>query len=132
MAHRSESSRTNCCVLIIEDEFLLADDLAGALRRIGIDVIGPIAEFTDAAAVAHDAFDVAVLDVNLRGNSTYPIADAMMKANKAFIFTTGYGADCIPERFRQVARWEKPYDLDEVTAEVACLCKLRFHSHAAA
>jgi DNA-binding NtrC family response regulator len=130
MTHRSEPYLTNCRVLIIEDEFLLGDDLARALRQIGVHVIGPIAEFSDAASVAHGDFDIAVIDVNLRGNSTYPIADAMMQADKVFIFTTGYGAGCIPEHFRHVTRWEKPYDLDKVTAEVVRLCRQRFRSHA--
>ncbi|OAF16108.1 hypothetical protein AYJ54_38975 [Bradyrhizobium centrolobii] len=123
MAHHSEPSLKDCRVLIIEDEFLLGDDLAKALRSLGAHVIGPVTEFADAMSVEHNDFDVAVVDINLRGCSAFPIADELMRVGKLFIFTTGYGAENIPDRFRHVRRWEKPYDLEEVTADVAELCR---------
>lgn len=75
-------------------------------------MIGPVPELDD----------VAVIDINLRGCSAYPIADELMRIGKPFVFTTGYGADAIPHRFRQVRRWEKPYEIEKVTADVAALC----------
>ncbi|WFU45005.1 response regulator [Bradyrhizobium sp. CB82] len=118
MTHHSEP----CRVLIIEDEYLLGDDLAKALRLLGVHVIGPITEFSDAMSVELDGFDVAVIDINLRGHSAYPIADECMRMGKPFIFTTGYGEESIPHRFRHVQRWEKPYEIEKVTANVAELC----------
>ena len=122
MAHHSEPSLKDCRVLIIEDEYLLGDDLANALRALGAYVIGPVAEFAEAMSVERDCFDVAVIDINLRGRLTYPIADELMRIGKPFIFTTGYSAEIIPDRFRHVPRWEKPYELEEVRADVAELC----------
>ena len=111
-----------CRVLIIEDEYLLGDDLAKALRQLGVHVIGPVPGFSEAASVEHDGFDVAVIDINLRGGSAYPIADELMGLGKPFIFTTGYSAEVIPDRFSDVRRWEKPYELEKVTADIAELC----------
>jgi DNA-binding response OmpR family regulator len=122
MAHPSEPLLENCRVLIVEDEFLLGDDLAQALRRLGIQVIGPVTELSNAMSVEHDSFDVAVLDINLRGSSSYPLADELIRDAIPFIFTTGYGAETIPDRFRDVRRREKPYELETVTADVAELC----------
>jgi hypothetical protein len=111
--------------LIIEDEYLLGDDLANALRSLGVHVIGPVLDLIDAMSVEHDGFDVAVIDINLRGRSAFPIADELVRIGKPFIFTTGYDADTIPHRFRHVRRWEKPYKLEKVGADVAELCSRR-------
>ncbi|UPK37804.1 response regulator [Bradyrhizobium sp. 186] len=111
-----------CRVLIVEDEYLLGDDLANALRSLGAYVIGPISEVAQAMSMTHDSFDVAVLDINLRGASIYPFVDELRRMKKPFIFATGYGADMIPDRFQDVRRWEKPYPLDNVIADVAEMC----------
>ncbi|MGY8682715.1 response regulator [Bradyrhizobium sp. UFLA05-153] len=123
MAHHSEPSMKECRILIIEDEYFLGDDLANALRALGAHVVGPVTELADAMSVEHDCFDVAVVDLNLRGCSSLPVADELMRVGKPFIITTGYGAETIPERFQHVRRWEKPYDLEEVSADVADLCR---------
>ncbi|KRQ01840.1 hypothetical protein AOQ72_10515 [Bradyrhizobium yuanmingense] len=128
MAHRSNNVRVNDCrVLIIEDEYFLGDDLAKTLASLGIQVIGPVPELDDAMTVQHDGFDVAVIDINLRGNSAYPVADKLMHLGKPFIFATGYDATAIPDRFRHVRRWEKPYELGKVAADVLELCRSQLH-----
>jgi len=123
MAHHSEPSLKDCRVLIIEDEYLIGDDLANALRALGAHVIGPVTELSDAMSVEHDDFGVAVIDINLRGCLGYPLADELMRVGKPLIFTTGYGAETIPDRFQHVRRWEKPYDLEKVTADIGELCR---------
>jgi hypothetical protein len=120
MTHHS--SIKGCRVLIVEDEYLVGDDLANALRSLGAHVIGPIPELEEALSVHYDSFDVAVLDINLHGKSSYPLADEFMRLGKRFIFTTGYCTDMIPDRFREVRRWKKPYPLDDVLADVAEMC----------
>ncbi|MCP3466469.1 response regulator [Bradyrhizobium sp. CCGUVB23] len=122
MAHHNEPSLKDCRVLVVEDEYLIGDDLANALRALGAHVVGPVTELADAMSVEHDCFDVAVVDINLRGCSSLPVADEFMRVGKPFIFTTGYGVEIIPERFQHVRRWEKPYEIENVTADVAELC----------
>src|SRR3954467_14148951 len=118
----SHGQPTVCRVLIVEDEYFLGDDLARSLRSLGFQVIGPVSELPDAMAIQHPAFDVAVIDINLRGSSAYPMADELTHAGKPFVFATGYGADAIPPRFGRVPRWEKPYDLAKISAPVRALC----------
>ncbi|WP_245330512.1 response regulator [Bradyrhizobium sp. AS23.2] len=100
MVHHSEAFLKDCRVLIVEDEYLIGDDLANALRTLGAHVIGPVTALVDAMSIEHDGFDVAVLDINLRGCSAFPVADDLMRDGKPFISTTGYGAENIPDRFQ--------------------------------
>ncbi|WFU43561.1 response regulator [Bradyrhizobium sp. CB82] len=111
-----------CRVLIVEDEYLVGDDLANALRSLGAHVIGPISQLAEALAIHQDSFDVAVLDINLRGETSYLLADELMRIGKPFIFTTGYCADMIPHRFQDARRWEKPWQLEDVTTDIARMC----------
>ncbi|WP_407150622.1 response regulator [Bradyrhizobium sp. ORS 86] len=122
MTHHNEPSLKGCRVLIVEDEYFLGDDLASAIRSLGAHVIGPVPELDEAMSVEHDGFDIALIDINLRGRSAYPIADELARLGKPFIFTTGYSADTIPPRFWHVRRCEKPYEPDQLKAVVAELC----------
>lgn len=70
-------------------------------------------------------FDVAVVDINLRDQATYPVADELMRREIPFVFTTGYSAEALPARFRDAPRREKPYDTRELVDDVRRLCRLR-------
>ena len=97
-----------CRVLVVEDEYFLADDLRSELEAIGANVIGPVGDLGDArACVERDGFDVAVIDINLRGEAAYALADKLARQRIPFLFTTGYGAEVIPPRFENIIRWEK-------------------------
>lgn len=107
-------------VLVVEDEFFLADDLAQGLRERGADVIGPVPGLRRAVAIAASApIDFAVIDLNLKGESGLPVADALADRHIPFIFTTGYDASMIPDRHRTVGRWEKPFDIQQLLAALA-------------
>jgi len=121
MGHQA-SSIADCRVLIVEDEYFLGDDLARELEAYGVQVIGPDHELTEAMSRNYDDYDIAILDINLRGRSTYPIADEFVRIGKPFIFATGYSAQVIPDRYRNIPLWEKPYDAAELAAKVADLC----------
>ena len=100
-----------CRVLIVEDEYFLATDLEEALRSEGAEIVGPICGLAQALAqVDEDGFDAAVIDINLRGQSAYPIADKLMEQRIPFVFATGYSQEALPDRYWEVKRFEKPYD----------------------
>jgi DNA-binding NtrC family response regulator len=112
-----------CRILVIEDDYFLADDLKQALTALGADVIGPIGNLTAAVKqVGSDGFDVAIVDINLQGEAAYVIADQLEREGIPFGFATGYGAEAIPSRFRNVIRWEKPCDVEQIARDVAQLC----------
>jgi len=97
-------------ILIVEDDAYLAADLAEALRARGAIVIGPAATLAEAfRAVESHWIDCAVLDVNLDGEMSFPIADRLESACIPYVIASGYGADALPERFRSKPRLEKPY-----------------------
>ncbi|MGY3354339.1 DNA-binding NtrC family response regulator [Bradyrhizobium sp. GM0.4] len=128
MMDHAQRSVKGCRVLIIEDEYFLGYDLVTALRLLGYEVIGPVPELGDAMSIEPDAFDVAVVDINLRGCLAYPIADELIRLRKPFIFATGYGADAIPHRFRNVRRFEKPCDVETISGEISMLCDRQLSS----
>lgn len=97
-------------ILVVEDEYYLADDLAGALRARGAEVVGPVGTLADAvAALGSQRIDRAVLDVNLRGEMSFPLAERLEAAGIPYVIATGYSADTLPERFRDKPRLEKPF-----------------------
>ena len=101
---------SGCRVLVVEDEFLVALLLEDQLERLGC-TIGPtastLAEAMDAAAA--ESFDVAVLDVNLNGEQSFPVAAALKARGTPFLFATGFGAAGIDPQFADAPVLQKPY-----------------------
>ncbi|PVM82959.1 response regulator [Caulobacter endophyticus] len=97
-------------VLIVEDEFYLADDLASALGEAGARVLGPFGRVEDAQRLIESgqAVDIAILDIDLVGDRVFPVADMLRERGTPFLFATGYDPDIIPSRLSDVPRLEKP------------------------
>lgn len=106
----------DCRVLVVEDEYMLADELQRELTRVGAVVLGPVPSVGMALdLLAREAdLDGAVLDVNLGGELVYPVADALTERSIPFIFVTGYDAQVLPPRFAHVPRCGKPVKLDAI------------------
>ena len=119
-----------CRILLVEDEYFLADDLKNELNSRGAKIVGPIADLSEAEdQVCRDGFDVAVIDVKLGDEFAWSIADKLMRDNIPFVFVTGYGAAAIPDRFREIKRWEKPYDMSKLTDSIRLLCSISKTPH---
>ena len=97
-------------VLLIEDEYFIADEVRGILADAGAEVAAVATVAKANAALDGVTFDCVVLDLNLNGESAIPVADRMAAEGRTFLIATGYGSPAIPERLRQVPRLEKPYD----------------------
>jgi CheY-like chemotaxis protein len=97
-------------VLVVEDEYLLADDLCHSLTAAGAIVIGPAYSVQGALALlgATPVLDGAVLDINLNGEMVFPVADALAQRGVPFVFATGYDEDMPPERYSSVPHCGKP------------------------
>ena len=100
-------------VLVVEDEYLIAEDLREQLLSCGAEVLGPVASVNDALALLEDgaAPDLAILDIGLGGEKVYPVADALRVRGIPFVFATGYDAWIIPDGYADVPRTEKPVAL---------------------
>ena len=98
-------------ILVVEDDFMVAQALSDALEDAGAIVVGPIGWADEAAAFVRRNsadFDDALLDVNLHGKTSYLVADALAERQVRFVFMTGYGTEAIDEAYRQYPRCEKP------------------------
>jgi len=111
-------------VLLVEDEYYIADDLRRLLDGAGASVVGPVSTLAKAhKALDEDAFDCAVIDLNLHGESAIPIADRLAQQGHSFAIATGYGSGSVPDRYKDVPRIEKPFDppaLIQLVAKLSC------------
>jgi CheY-like chemotaxis protein len=103
-------------LLIVEDDYLIAQDLADLLRSGGAQVIGPVATVGAALDLirATPSLDGAVVDINLQGEMAYPVADVLTKRAVPFLFATGYDETAIPGRYRDVPRCQKPVAVPKI------------------
>lgn len=106
-------------ILILEDEILLAIDLAETLEARGHEIMGPFSTAAHAIRACTDEKpDVALLDFNLGNDATSePVADHLTAERVPFVFLTGYRRDFLPKRFSDTPIAEKPVStgrLDEL------------------
>ena len=98
-------------VLIVEDEYFLAQDLVDFFQDLGVQVLGPAASVSEALKLLESAeVQGAILDVNLRGERVYPVADALRQRHVPFVFASGYGGELEPRAYADVPRCIKPVD----------------------
>jgi CheY-like chemotaxis protein len=104
-------------ILVVEDEALVALDIERMLRALGCRVVGPAARVCDALRLIDgEGLDGALLDVNLGRETIFPVADALALRGIPHIFSTGYDAAIMPERFRGIPRLGKPFGTGELSA----------------
>jgi len=114
-------------ILLVEDEELVALELSTELSRLGWGIVGPAATLAEALALLSANFDAAVLDVNLRGRSVYPLAKALEERDVPFLFCTGYEMADPEGRFPRVPVIRKPAHPAAVSAALLQLLKARAH-----
>lgn len=98
-------------VLLVEDEYYIADDVRRVLEEAGAKIVGPISTLASALnAVEGDNFDCAIIDLNLHEASAVPVVDRLVERGKPFAIATGYGGLALPDRLKDAPRIEKPFD----------------------
>ncbi len=104
-------------VLLVEDEALVAMLVEDMLADQGCDVVATAPRLAEALARVGEAtleFDVAILDLNLAGESTFPVAAALAARGVPFAFATGYGAGGLPPEWRDRPTLQKPFTSGDV------------------
>jgi len=104
------------CILLVEDDHMVAKSLARLLELWGAKIVGPTSTVDRAFALLRSTrkIDFGLLDITLREGTVFPVADALMARGVPFAFTTGSSTSIIPERYRDVPVLQKPYDDDEI------------------
>ncbi len=110
-------------VLVVEDEALVAMLVEDALLDAGFEVIGPAATVEEALRLLETVTpDAVVLDLNLAGETSTPVADLLAARGIPYVIATGYGASGLPPGHQKANVLAKPYDPGELTAMLGPLC----------
>ena len=112
MSESAKASLAGLKVLVVEDEALVSMLLEDMLSDLGCEIVGPIMRLAEALAAAEDtaqAMDIAILDVNLAGERSFPVAEALERRGCLFVLATGYDDAGIDERWRDRPMLRKPF-----------------------
>ncbi|AUW57316.1 hypothetical protein C1T17_03620 [Sphingobium sp. SCG-1] len=105
-------------ILVVEDEYLIAMDMDVTLTGLGAQVVGPAPSIETALiAIANDRqLDVAVMDINLGEERSYPVAEVLAERGVPVIFVTGYDDLVVPDPFASFPRLNKPFNPNALKA----------------
>lgn len=96
--------------MVVEDEFIIADEISAIVEESGHEVVGPFGSIEEAKAgiSSADKPDLAILDANLRGKSSVPVAEQLRELGVPLCLCTGYRSDDLRATFGDVAILQKP------------------------
>ncbi len=110
-------------ILVLEDDYLLAEDTRRALETAGATVLGPCRSASQAEALAKQTKPhCAIVDVNLGGGPNFEPARHFLAQGVPILITTGYDSSIIPEELRQYPCFQKPIQASKIVAAVSQLC----------
>ena len=105
-------------ILVVEDDYMIAQEVQQELEQAGAVVLGPVSSVGKALAILKSdrPIDAAVLDVNLGGELSFPVAEALEASAVPFLFATGYNSADIPGEWRRATIVMKPLQISAVAA----------------
>jgi DNA-binding response OmpR family regulator len=113
-----------CSVLVVDDDFYLAEDSREALEEAGATVLGPYGREDEAlASIEEDLPDLAVIDLNLGAGPSFKVAWAMKARGVPMVLVTGYDADVILRDLADTSRLQKPVSRATLVAAVTELLR---------
>lgn|SRR5215813_6042242 len=114
-------------VLVVEDEAIIAWDMADSLVACGAEVMGPVGSVDEACALLDAAIpDAAVLDINLGNENVYPLIEHLKLRRVPFLFASGYGPATVPTEYAEHAFLTKPFQFDAFMDALALsICRAR-------
>ncbi len=109
-------------VLVVEDEMLVAFLIEDYLTELGHFVVGPVSRLEQAMLAAQsESFDCAILDINLSGKQSFPVAQLLAARGIPFIFASGYGRAGLTPEFSERPVLQKPFTLDRLKVVLAAV-----------
>jgi CheY-like chemotaxis protein len=113
------SSLTGLRVLVVEDEALVGLLVEDFLHGFGCKIVGAADSTAEALGLIQaEAIDVAVIDLKLKGEMAYPLADALKAAGVPFVFATGHPANQIDGVYSQIPVVGKPFEEGELRGAI--------------
>ena len=110
-------------VLVVEDEVIVGMLLEDMLGELGCEVAAISTHLEQALHLARTLdIDLAILDVNLRGTQSFPVADVLSVRSVPFLFATGYGAQILKPPYSGTPTLQKPFQLDDLRQILARSC----------
>jgi CheY-like chemotaxis protein len=108
-------------ILVVEDEYMIANEVMEALGEVGAEVVGPVARLGAALELARDeeGLDGAVIDVSLAGQMIWPVLDTLAERGVPVVLATGFDVDAIPPAYAHLPRCEKPVAAPEILRTLA-------------
>jgi CheY-like chemotaxis protein len=102
-------------VLVVEDEVLMAMMLEDMLEELGYEVVALSTHLDQAVQLARTTdFDFALLDINLNGERSFPVAEVVRSRGLPIVFATGYGPRALVPPYLDTPLLQKPFGLDEL------------------
>ncbi len=97
-------------ILVAEDEYMIAEEIAGELSDAGVETLGPAPNVEDAARpiATEGRIGGALLDLNLNNQAIWPVVDLLLARGVPLLLATGYDASAIPPPYLHLPRCEKP------------------------
>ena len=106
-------------VLLVEDEAIIRMMIAEMVEELGHRVVAEAGDIREAERLATAAqFDLAILDINVNGDSILPVAEIVARRNVPFVFASGYGATGLPEPFRNRPVLKKPFLIEQLASAI--------------
>ena len=103
---------------------LIAFHLENLLIELGYEVVGPAMRLQPALMIAQEEpLDLALLDVNLAGEQSFPVARALRQRAIPFVFATGYGSGGVEAEFKGVVILQKPFEERALAEALARTCR---------
>ena len=103
-------------ILVVEDEMMIAMLLEDMLADLGHTVVGVAGRLDSALDMARSTdADMAILDVNLSGEASFPVAHVLAERGLPFMFATGYGVLGLEAPFQHTLTLKKPFELNDLS-----------------
>jgi len=115
----TESKLAGYRLLVVEDDYFVAQDLCATLREHGATVLGPAPSVSSARSLAGVLRpDCVLLDINLDGELAFDLAREFQARGMRTVFTTGYDASFVPQLLRHTVCLQKPVDANALLRSI--------------
>lgn len=106
-------------IFVVEDDLMIRMLLEGMITDLGHVLAAEAGKMDEALALAEKVdFDLAILDVNLNGQSITPVAEILTTRGLPFLFATGYGRSGVPEAYRSKLTLQKPFQTEALAQAI--------------